>query len=90
MEVGAELLIFFAHFSDLGGDCVQLGGDGCYASDGGTQDGEDGAFAGCQRLEGMGGEVLYQVGVELEAIPGFPEDFCQEGKRGGQARSGGW
>jgi len=37
----------------------------------------------------MGGEVLYQVGVELEAIPGFREKFCQEVERGEGASRGG-
>ena len=78
MEVGAELPIFLA---DLG----ELGGDGYYAGDSGAEDGEDGALASCNGLEGMGGEVLYLVGVELEAIPVFGEDCFQEGERGGGA-----
>ena len=89
MEVGEELLIVFADLRDLGSDCVQLGGDGYYARDGGTEDGEDGAFAGCDGLEDMGREVLNKFRIELEAVPGFREDFCQEGERGGGARRGG-
>ena len=48
-------------------------------------------------VEGMGGEVLYQVGVELEAVPVVREDFCQAGERGegreegdGEGGSGRW
>jgi len=47
MEVGAERLIFFADLRQLGGDCIQLGGDGYSARDCGAEDREDGAFAGC-------------------------------------------
>jgi len=89
VEVGAQLLIFFTHFGELGGNGVQLGGDGHYAGDCGTEDGENGAFTGSDGLEGMGGEVLHQVGVELEAIPGFCEYFRQESERGGGACGGG-
>jgi len=68
VEVGAQFLLFFTNLRELGGDCVSLGGDGHYAGDGSTEDGEDGTFTGSDRLKGMGGEVLYQVGVELEAV----------------------
>ena len=30
----------------------------------------------------MRGEVLKQVGVQLDAVPGLGENFRQEGKRG--------
>jgi len=60
----------------LGGDSGPLGGDGHEAGDSGAEYGGDGTFAGCDGLQGMGGEVMYQVGVELEAIPGFYEDLC--------------
>ena len=89
MEVGAELLIFLADFRELGGDYIHPGGDSYYATDGGAEDGEDRAFAGRDGVESMGGAVLYKVGVELEAIPGFPENFCQEGEMGGGAWRGG-
>jgi len=84
----AEVLAFLAYLSELVGDRVQLGGDGHYARDGGTEDGEDGAFAGSDGLEGLGGKVLHQVGVELEAVPGLVENFCQEGE-GGEGRAEG-
>jgi len=58
-----------------------LGCNGYYARDGGTENGEDGAFAGSDGLKGMGGQVLNQVGVELEAIPGFRRIFLP-GTRG--------
>ena len=88
MEVGAQLLVLFAHLRELGVDRGQLGGDGYYARNCGTEDGEDGAFAGSNGLKGMGGKVLYQVGVELEAVPGLCEDFRQEGEEGGRADGG--
>ena len=37
MEVGAELLIFFGDFREVGGDSLQLGGDSCYAPEGGAE-----------------------------------------------------
>ena len=82
MDFDAELLVVLADLRELGGDCVQLGGDGHYAGDSGTEDGEDGSFTGSDGLEGVGGEILHQVGVELEAVSGLQENFGQKGKRG--------
>jgi len=82
VEVGAEFPVFPTDFSELVGDGVEWGGDGYYARDGGTEDRQGGAFAGCHGLEGMRGEVLDKVRVELAVIPGLREDFRQECERG--------
>ena len=82
MEVRAELPVFLANLSELGGDGVELGGDGYSARDGGTEDGEDGAFTSGDGLKRVRGEILDQVGVQLKAVPGFHEDICQEDKEG--------
>jgi len=82
MEVGAELMVFLADFDELGGDGFEWGGDDYYARDGGTPNGEDGAFTSDNGLECVRGEVLDQVGVQLKAVPGFREDYCQEGEGG--------
>ena len=71
MEFDTEFPVVLADLRELGGDCVQLGGDGLSAGDSGTEDGEDGSFNGSDGLEGVGGKVLHQVGVELEAISRF-------------------
>jgi len=47
VEVGPELRILLADFSELGGDSVKLCSDGYYAGDGGSEDGKHGAFRGC-------------------------------------------
>ena len=95
MELGTELLIFLADLRELLGDCVQLGGGGYYAEDGATEEGDNGAFAGCDGLEGRGREVLHQVRVELVAVPSCRVDFCQEGEWGrgvleGDSAAGSW
>ena len=63
MDFDAEFLVFLADFGKLGVDGVQLGGDGNYARDGCTEDGEDGTFTGSDGLEWVRGKVLDQVGV---------------------------
>jgi len=45
--------------------------DGHYAGDGGAEDGEAGPFACGYGLESERGEVLDQVGVQLEAVSCF-------------------
>jgi len=82
MEVGAGFLVFLADSRELGGDDVKLCGDGHDARDGSAEDRGDGAFTSTDCLESVGGEVLAQFGVHLEAIPGFCEDFCQEDEGG--------
>jgi len=82
VEFDAEFLIFLADIGELGVNWVQLGGDGHYSRDGGAENGEDGAFTGGDGLECVRGEVLNQVGVQLKAVSGLGEDFCQEGERG--------
>ena len=82
MEVGAEILIVHADLGELGVDGVDMGGNSYYSRDGGTEDGEDGAFAGSYCLEWVRGEDLNQGGVELKAVPVLRENFRQEGERG--------
>ena len=59
MEIGAELLVFFADFGELSGDGLELSGDGYYARDGGSEDGKHGVLPCSDGLEGMRGVVLY-------------------------------
>jgi len=80
VQVRTELLVFCANFSKLGGDGVELGCDGYYARDGGTEDREGGAFACRTGLEGVRGQGLVKIGVELEAVPSLRENLRQEGK----------
>ena len=47
----------------MGGDGVELGCHGHYARNCGTEDGEDGAFAGGHCLKRGSREVLNQVGI---------------------------
>jgi len=82
MDFGAELQVFFPDLSELVGDGVELRGNGYYAGDRGTEYEQGGAFAGCNGLEGMRGEILDEARVELEAVPGHGEDFRPEGERG--------
>ena len=58
MERGAKLLVLLTDFLELASNSVELGDDGYYARDGGTEDQKDGAFTSRDGLEGMGGEVL--------------------------------
>jgi len=89
VDFDAELLVVLADLRELGGDCVQLGGDGHYAGDSGTEDGEDGSFTGSDGLEGVGGEILHQVGVELEAVCRFRKNLRQKSEGGRGTRGGG-
>jgi len=82
MDFGAEFQVFLPDLSKLVGDGLELRGDGYYAGDSGTGYGKGGAFAAHDGLEGMWGEILHEVRVELEAVPGLREDFRQEGERG--------
>jgi len=47
-----------ADFSELGSDSIELDRDSYYTRDSGTKNGEGGAFAGSDDLEGVRCEVL--------------------------------
>jgi len=82
MEVGAELLVFLTDIRELGDDGAGLGGNGNYARDRGAKEGNDRAFPSSHGLERVRGEILDQVGVQLEAVPDLGKDFCQEREGG--------
>ena len=65
VKVRPEPLVFFVDFCNLACDGIELGYNGHNARASGTPDGEGGAFAGHDALEGIGGEVLDLVGMEL-------------------------
>ena len=62
---GAKLMVPLADFSEWGGKGVELGCDGYDSSDGGSYNGEGRAFAGCNDLGVMGGEMWDYVEVQL-------------------------
>jgi len=82
MDLCAEFQAFLPDISKLVGEGVELPGNGHYAGDSGTQYGKGGAFPCRDGLESMRGEILDEVRVGLEAIPGLGKDFRQEGQRG--------
>jgi len=88
MAFGAEFHVFLADLSQLVGDGFELCGDGYYAGDTGTEYGKGGAITGRNGLEGVRGEILDEVRVELEAVPGLGKDFRQERERGCRLRRG--
>jgi len=40
-------------------------------------------------VKGVRGEVLDKFRVELEAVPGLRQDFCEESEKGGRLSRGG-
>jgi len=90
VDFGAELQVVFPDFGELVGDGIERCDNGHYARDGGTENGEGAALTGHDGMDGVRGEILDKVGVELEAILGLREHLLHEGERGGGAHRAGW